>query len=101
MNIELDYSSSTKEDSRYKMLTPFWQLLKATFYWALIHRDNNCNGFISGPIDNPVPKVRVCSGCGRKADRNLLNKLPFLIKMELVNNARRTQENADTCQSSS
>lgn len=94
MNIELDYSSTSK-DPRYKQLTYEWQLLKEPLYWALIHRAHGCNGFIAGRLDNPETKVKLCSGCGRRVDRNLLKKLPFLIKMDLVNKSWRGQGNDD------
>lgn len=88
MNIEFDFES-TKEDPRYKMITQDWQLLKADKYWALIHRANACNGAVAGPLDKMVPKQKNCSGCGRKCDSNVLRKLTFLVKMDLVNKAWR------------
>lgn len=79
----------TEKTTRYKMITAEWQLLKDVGFWALIHRANNCNGYVAGSNSKTTPKQKNCSGCGRRVDRNLLNKLPFLIKMDLVNNAWR------------
>lgn len=97
MNVEFDVES-TKKDASYKMVTAEWQLLKKGTIWALLHR-TGCNGYIAGVMSNTNPKITNCSGCGRKVDRNLLSKLPFLIKMDLVNKAWRPDGKSDTSSS--
>lgn len=84
--IHFDYTP-TLEDARYKRISADWQLMKTPLFWALIHRANGCNGYVAGHPSKTEPKYKNCSGCGRKVDRYLLNKLPFLIKMDLVNKA--------------
>jgi len=87
-----------KDDPRYKMVTHDWQLFKGA-YWALIHRGNNCNGYVAGSLDQTTPKQKNCSGCGRRVDRVLLGKIPFLVKMDLVNKAWRPQNDNVTASS--
>ena len=67
-------------------ITSDWELIKTFRYWALVHK--NCEGYVAGPLDNTKPKKHDrCSGCGRRVDQNVMKKLPFLIKMDLVNKA--------------
>lgn len=89
MNVQFD-ADKVKDDPRYKMISHDWQLLKTPAWWALIHRANGCNGYVAGKISEPEKlKHKNCSGCGRKVDMYVLNKVPFLVKMDLVNNAWR------------
>jgi len=89
MNIRFD-AEPTKTDERYKMVTADWQLMKTVNFWALIHRANECNGYVAGHISTPEKlKYKNCSGCGRKVDKYVLNKVPFLVKMDLINKAWR------------
>jgi len=89
MNIRFD-AEATKTDERYKMISADWQLMKTAAFWALIHRANDCNGYVAGTLAAPDKlKHKNCSGCGRKVDRYILNKVPFLVKMDLINKAWR------------